>query len=39
VLVDIDMHSGKRRGATPDLYSIWRSRSRAKEPREERFEI
>lgn len=39
VLVDIDMHSGKRRGATPDLYSIWRSRSRAEEPREERFEI
>ncbi|MDT7887696.1 MAG: ATP-binding protein [Desulfurococcales archaeon] len=39
VLVDIDIHSGKKRGATPDLYGIWRSRSRVNGPKEERFEI
>jgi len=39
VVVDIDMHLGKRRGATPDLYGIWRSSSPPRGPRDERFEV
>ncbi len=39
-LVDIDEHRGKRRGASPDLYGLWRSRARSLEmPREEKFKI
>ena len=40
VLVDIDEHRGKKRGATPDLYRIWSSGSRSRERViEEKFKI
>lgn len=31
VLVDIDQHTGKKRGASPNLYELWSSGSRASE--------
>jgi len=40
VLVDIDQHTGKRRGVSPDLYGLWSSGSRASEEIvEEKFSI